>query len=59
MVKYTHKHVSKSARLCKYLLSVIHVNQTTKERKSHFCNFNKKKYIFNLHSEEYVAFLYI
>ncbi len=25
---------------------------------NHFCNFNKK-YIFNLHSEEYAVFLYI
>ncbi len=39
-------------------------NQTTKEKSlaafdNHFCNFNKKKYIINLHSEEYAGFLNI
>ncbi len=29
------------------------------QRQNHISNFNKKKYIFNLHSEEYAVFLYI
>ncbi len=44
-------------------MSVIHVNKTTKEKISHcswlnhFCNF-KKKYIFNLDSEENAVFFF-
>ncbi len=44
------------------MLSVNHVNQTTREKISHcswlnhFCNFNKKKYILYLDSEEYAVF---
>ncbi len=49
-----------------FLLSVIHVNQKNKREKishssslDHFCNFNKKNYIFKFNSEEYTVFLYI
>ncbi len=33
--------------------------QQKKENLNHFCNFNKKKNIFNLNCEEYAVFLYI